>query len=54
MTDCDEIHHYILGMADGLSTGIIRAFPNRFHRSARYGSGRPSQGAGPLAVGEAT
>jgi hypothetical protein len=29
--DYDEIHHHILGMADILSTGIMRAFPNRFH-----------------------
>ncbi|MGH2394928.1 MAG: hypothetical protein ACRDGH_15800, partial [Candidatus Limnocylindria bacterium] len=31
VADYDEIHHHILGMADVLSTGIIRAFPNRFH-----------------------
>jgi hypothetical protein len=29
--DYDEIHHHILDMADVLSAGIIRAFPNRFH-----------------------
>jgi hypothetical protein len=27
----DEIHHHILGMADVLSNGIIRAFPDRLH-----------------------
>lgn len=27
----DEIHHHILAMADLLSDGIIRSFPNRFH-----------------------
>ena len=31
VTDYDQIHHHILGMADVLSTGIIRAFPGRFH-----------------------
>lgn len=31
VADYDEIHHHILGMADVLSSGIIRAFPNRFH-----------------------
>jgi hypothetical protein len=31
VADYDEIHHHILGMADVLSTGIMRAFPNRFH-----------------------
>jgi hypothetical protein len=31
VADYDEIHHHILGMADVLSTGIIRAFPHRFH-----------------------
>ena len=31
VADYDEIHHHILGMAEVLSTGIIRAFPNRFH-----------------------
>jgi hypothetical protein len=31
VADYDEIHHHILRMADVLSTGIIRAFPNRFH-----------------------
>ena len=31
VADYDEIHHHILGMADVLSTGIIRAFPNHFH-----------------------
>ena len=31
VADYDEIHHHILGMADVLSTGIIRAFPGRFH-----------------------
>jgi hypothetical protein len=31
VADYDEIHHHILGMADVLSTGIIRAFRNRFH-----------------------
>ncbi|HEX6150290.1 hypothetical protein [Nocardioides sp.] len=30
VADYDEIHHHILGMADMLSTGIIRAFPRRF------------------------
>jgi hypothetical protein len=30
VADYDEIHHHILGMADVLSTGIIRAFPRRF------------------------
>lgn len=31
VADYDEIHHHILGMADVLSSGIIGAFPNRFH-----------------------
>jgi hypothetical protein len=31
VADYDEIHHHILAMADLLSTGIIRAFPQRFH-----------------------
>ena len=31
VADYDEIHHHILGMADVLSSGIIRAFPNRWH-----------------------
>ena len=31
VTDYDEIHHHILDMADLLSAGIIRAFPQRFH-----------------------
>ena len=31
VADYDEIHHHILDMADLLSTGIMRAFPNRFH-----------------------
>jgi hypothetical protein len=31
VADYDEIHHHILGMADLLSTGIIRAFPSSFH-----------------------
>jgi hypothetical protein len=31
VADYDEIHHHILGMADVLSAGIIRAFRNRFH-----------------------
>ena len=31
VADYDEIHHHILGMADVLSSGIMRAFPNRFH-----------------------
>ena len=31
VADYDEIHHHILGMADLLSSGIIRAFPHRFH-----------------------
>jgi hypothetical protein len=31
VADYDEIHHHILGMADVLSNGIIRAFPNRLH-----------------------
>jgi hypothetical protein len=31
VADYDEIHHHILAMADVLSDGIIRAFPNRFH-----------------------
>lgn len=31
VADYDEIHHHILGMADLLSSGIVRAFPHRFH-----------------------
>lgn len=31
VADYDEIHHHILGMADVLSTGMIRAFPDRWH-----------------------
>ena len=31
VADYDEIHHHILTMADVLSTGIMRAFPNKFH-----------------------
>lgn len=31
VADYDEIHDHILGMADVLSNGIIRAFPHRFH-----------------------
>ena len=31
VADYDEIHHHILMMADTLSSGIVRAFPNRFH-----------------------
>lgn len=31
VADYDEVHDHILMMADLLSTGIIRAFPNRFH-----------------------
>lgn len=31
VADYDQIHHHILGMADVLSRGIVRAFPNRFH-----------------------
>lgn len=31
VADYDEIHHHILGMADVLSNGIIRAFPDRLH-----------------------
>lgn len=30
VADYDEIHHHILGMADVLSSGIVRAFPQRF------------------------
>ena len=30
VADYDEIHHHILEMADLLSDGIIRSFPNRF------------------------
>ena len=26
----DRIHHHILGMADALSSGIVRQFPSRF------------------------
>jgi hypothetical protein len=31
VADYDEVHHHILGMADVLSDGIVRAFPRRFH-----------------------
>lgn len=31
VADYEEIHHHILAMADLLSSGMIRAFPNRFH-----------------------
>ena len=31
VADYDKIHHHILDMADLLSAGIIRAFPQRFH-----------------------
>ena len=31
VADYDQIHHHILGMADVLSAGIVRAFPRRFH-----------------------
>ena len=31
VADYEEIHHHILQMADVLSTGIIRAFPKKFH-----------------------
>jgi hypothetical protein len=31
VADYEEIHHHILQMADVLSTGIMRAFPKRFH-----------------------
>jgi hypothetical protein len=31
VADYEEIHHHILDMADVLSTGIMRAFPKRFH-----------------------
>ena len=30
VADYDEIHHHILGMADVLSSGIVRAFPGQF------------------------
>ena len=30
VADYDEVHHHILGMADVLSSGIVRAFPHRF------------------------
>jgi hypothetical protein len=30
VADYDEIHTHILGMADLLSSGIIRAFPHQF------------------------
>jgi hypothetical protein len=28
--DYEAVHHHILGMADELSTGIMRQFPRRF------------------------
>ena len=31
VADYEAIHHHILAMADLLSTGIMRAFPGRFH-----------------------
>ena len=31
VADYEEIHHHILDMADLLSSGIMRAFPDRFH-----------------------
>ncbi|WP_439937896.1 hypothetical protein ACS3YM_18445 [Nocardia sp. N13] len=31
VADYEEVHHHILGMADVLSSGIVRAFPRRFH-----------------------
>jgi hypothetical protein len=31
VADYDEIHHHILAMADLLSSGLIKAFPARFH-----------------------
>lgn len=31
VADYDEIHHHILQMADVLSTGIMRSFPEKFH-----------------------
>jgi hypothetical protein len=31
VADYDEIHHHILDMADVLSNGILRTFPNHFH-----------------------
>jgi hypothetical protein len=31
VADYDEVHQHILGMADVLSSGIVRAFPRRFH-----------------------
>lgn len=31
VADYDEVHHHVLGMADILSDGIVRAFPRRFH-----------------------
>ena len=31
VADYDEVHHHILGMADVLSSGIVHAFPRRFH-----------------------
>ena len=31
VADYDEVHHHILGMADVLTSGIVRAFPRRFH-----------------------
>ena len=30
VADYEEVHHHILGMADVLSSGIVRAFPRRF------------------------
>ena len=33
--DYEEIHHHILEMADALSAGIIKQFPQRFSRGAR-------------------
>ena len=31
VADYERIHRHILHMADALSTGIMRAFPKRFH-----------------------
>jgi hypothetical protein len=31
VADYEEVHHHILAMADLLSSGIVRAFPRRFH-----------------------